>query len=262
MLESPHISLIIPAWNEALYLPRLLDSVVAARARYRAGAGAIEVLVADNVSTDETARVAAAHDCRVVQVEKRVIGAVRNGGAAVARGAILSFIDADCTIHPETFNAVSAAFGDHRLMASMTGLRFDRWSPGIAATYALTVPLAWITGLDAGVMSCRQGDFQAIGGYNEDRLFAEDVQILIDLRRLGRSRGQRMRRLRGVKAVTSTRKFDRHGDWHMFAMMARAPLALFRRNAVRDTALEYWYQDRISPPSGPAEGAPAPPNAR
>jgi hypothetical protein len=36
---NPLISLVIPAWNEAAFLPRLLDSVDAARRRYRGGAG-------------------------------------------------------------------------------------------------------------------------------------------------------------------------------------------------------------------------------
>ncbi len=56
MPEAPiRISLVIPAWNEERYLPRLLDSVDAARARYRGGADRIEVIVADNASTDRTA---------------------------------------------------------------------------------------------------------------------------------------------------------------------------------------------------------------
>src|SRR5207249_845038 len=48
----PRVSLIIPAYNEAAYLPRLLDSVDAARARFARGAEAVEVIVADNASSD------------------------------------------------------------------------------------------------------------------------------------------------------------------------------------------------------------------
>jgi len=50
-VSPPRISLVIPAYNEEKYLPRLLDSVDAARARF-AGRGDVEVIVADNVSTD------------------------------------------------------------------------------------------------------------------------------------------------------------------------------------------------------------------
>ena len=53
-------TLVIPAHNEEALLPRLLDTVEVARARYSFGAGAIEVIVADNASTDRTAGIAAA----------------------------------------------------------------------------------------------------------------------------------------------------------------------------------------------------------
>ena len=69
-VETPHISLIIPAYNEAELLPRLLDSVDTARAAY---GGTVEVIVADNASTDETAEIALQRGCRVARVEKRSI---------------------------------------------------------------------------------------------------------------------------------------------------------------------------------------------
>ena len=74
----------------------------------------------------------------------------------------------------------------------------------------------WLTGFDTGLVFCRRTDFEALGGYDESRLIAEDLDFLTRLRRLARGRGQRMVRLRGVKAITSTRKFDAHGDWFFF----------------------------------------------
>ena len=52
------ISLVIPAHNEERYLPRLLDSLDTARDQWRRGADALEVVVADNDSTDKTAQIA------------------------------------------------------------------------------------------------------------------------------------------------------------------------------------------------------------
>src|SRR4051812_13798536 len=102
----PRFSLVIPARNEEALLPRLLETVEVARNRYRGGAAEVEVIVADNVSTDATASVARERGARVVTVERRIIGAVRNGGAKVATGEILCFVDADHSIHPDTFNAI------------------------------------------------------------------------------------------------------------------------------------------------------------
>ena len=85
-MAAPRISLVVPAYNEAVLLPALLETVARARARHSRGADAIEIVVADNASTDDTARIARDAGCRVVHVEKRSIAAARNGGARAARG--------------------------------------------------------------------------------------------------------------------------------------------------------------------------------
>ncbi|MFN8988261.1 MAG: hypothetical protein ACK5VR_18345 [Burkholderiales bacterium] len=48
-MTTPRFSLVIPAYNEAAFLPALLDSVDVARAQYRGGAGAIVVFVGNNM---------------------------------------------------------------------------------------------------------------------------------------------------------------------------------------------------------------------
>ena len=235
-------SLIVPAFNEERLLPRLLASVAVARARH-ARPEAIEVIVADNASTDRTAQVAAAAGCRVVTVAKRVIGAVRNGGAAAARGELLCFIDADSQVHPQTFNALDEALARGRCVGGATGVTLERWSVGIALTYALFLPMVWITGMDAGVVFCRRSDFEAIGGYDETRLVAEDVAFLWALRRLGRSRGERLRRVTAAKAVASTRKFDEFGDWHTFSLVSEGLRHFFKGKPTEFTD-RYWYKPK------------------
>lgn len=246
MPESPaplRRSLVVPAYNEARWLPSLLDSVDAARARCRGGSSSVEVIVADNASTDRTAEIAVARGCRVVRVETRSIAAARNGGARIARGEILLFADADSRIHPGTFDAVDEALESDRIVGGATGVTLDRWSPGIALTFALMVPLVWATGMDTGVVFCRREDFAAVGGYDEHRRFAEDVFFLLALRRLGRSRRRRLARLRSVKAVASTRKFDEHGDWHYVRMILSLPFAcLLAPRFAAKTVERYWYR--------------------
>jgi len=248
----PRISVVIPAWNEEAYLPRLLDSVDAARARFPGGSEQIEVVVADNASTDRTAEIAAARGCRVVRVEKRVIAAARNGGAAAARGAIIAFVDADSTIHPDTFDAIERAMAGRRFAGGATGVHMERVTPGVAAAFAMMIWLVWATGMDTGVVFCRRADFEALGGYDESRLFGEDVKFLWRLRRLGKGRGERLVRLRGVKAVTSVRKWESHGDWYYVLMLLRAPvLPLLSRGYVERMVRRIWYEGRgpRNPPS-------------
>ena len=241
-MNDPDISLVIPAYNEARFLPRLLTSLAVARDRYLASGGSVDIIVADNFSTDDTAQVAAAGGARVVRVEQRRIAAARNGGAAAARGRILAFLDADTVrVHPDTFAVVATALDDPRVVGGATGCTLERWSVGLAATYAMMIPLVWATRFDTGLVFCRRADFVAVGGYLEELRLAEDVAFLWRLRRFGRQRGQRLRRLRRYKVVASTRKFDEHGDWHYFGFLARAPALLFgaRFDALAD---RYWYR--------------------
>ena len=241
----PEISLVIPAYNEANYLPRLLDTIDAARDRFAGGRDQIEVIVADNGSTDDTAAIAGARGCRVATVSKRIIGASRNGGAAIATAPILCFCDADMQIHPDTFNAVAKAIANPKIAGGATGVTLERWSVGIALTFSAIIPLVWATGMDTGVVYMRRADFEALGGYSETRHFAEDVAFFFRLLKLGRSRGQHLHRLRRFKAIASVRKFDKYGDWHYFWMMPKLTFGMLKpHSSDHPTARKYWYEDR------------------
>ena len=251
------ISLVIPAWNEQDYLPRLLQSVAIACAAYRGGSERIEVIVADNGSTDATAQIAHAAGCLVVSVERRCIAAARNGGAARASGRIIAFADADFRIDPETFNYIDAIMSHDEVVGGATGMTMERWSLGIRTTLWLVAPLIWMMGLDAGVWFCRRSDFELTGRFDESLRAAEDLKWLLALRRLGRKRRPRARTvtchsarrygLRPALAINSVRKFDKHGDWHFLRhMLLNAPRLLYARKLVDDHIENYWYQDRAS----------------
>ena len=241
-------SLIIPAYNEQGYLPSLLDSVEIASTNYKDGSSSIEVIVSDNCSTDKTAEIARTRGCRVVHEEKRIIAAVRNAGAAVANGEILAFVDADSQIHPNTFNVIDHAIASGKVVAGATGVTLDRMSPGISLTYyAGMLPMILITGMDTGVVFCRRIDFKEIGGYNEQKLFAEDVDFLVRLKLLGRTRKQKLTRLTSARAIASTRKFDKHGDWHYFPLLIRGLYVMFfPSKSFNEFAKKYWYDDRCT----------------
>jgi hypothetical protein len=74
---------------------------------------------------------------------------------------------------------------------------------------------------------------------------AEDVALLFALRRVGRKQGKRLTRLRHVKAVASTRKFDEYGDWHYLTTIPRLAVGLVvRRPALLKEIERYWYEPR------------------
>jgi glycosyltransferase involved in cell wall biosynthesis len=238
----PRLSLVIPAYNEERFLPRLLDSIDEAARRY---AASVEVIVADNASTDRTAELARRRGCRVVSAEKRCIAAARNAGGRAARGEIVGFVDADMRIHPDSFDAIDKALASARIVGGATGCTLERWSLGLGVTFAMFLPLVWLTNFDTGVVFCRRTDFEATGGYNESLRLAEDVAFLVALRGLGKKNGRRLTRLRNVKALASTRKFDEHGDWHYMTTIPRWTLAyLLKQPGARGKIERYWYEPR------------------
>ncbi len=241
----PRFSLIIPAYNESAWLMPLLDSVDAARKNYQGDADSIEVIVGNNQSTDDTAAIAIARGCNVAQVEKRAIAAARNGGAAIARSEWLCFIDADSRIHPDSFNAIDDLINHKNIVVGATGVKPDRWSLGIICTWLCALPVVYLTNVDSGIVFCRRADFVTIGGYDEDLQYAEDIKLLQDLKKLGRTRGQHFARPKNVKAITSTRKFDKYGDWHYFTRMPRVGFWMFiDKSKVEKFTRAYWYEDR------------------
>lgn len=102
MREQPIISVIIPVFNTAEYLPRCLDSVL--NNTYRN----LEVLCINDGSTDNSAAIVARYakkDSRVVLIEQENAGvsAARNVGLDVATGDFIAFIDSDDWVHPQYF---------------------------------------------------------------------------------------------------------------------------------------------------------------
>ena len=81
------ISIVIPAFNEEYYLPKLLDSIK--RQTYKN----YEIIVADADSKDKTRQIAKKHGCSIVKGGMPAAG--RNSGAKSAKGDILLFLDAD-----------------------------------------------------------------------------------------------------------------------------------------------------------------------
>jgi predicted glycoside hydrolase/deacetylase ChbG (UPF0249 family) len=240
---APQFSVVVPAYNESRYLPHLLDSIEVARRLYSADSGAVEVIVVDNASTDNTREIARTRGCTALLEPKRVIGAVRNTGAKVARGDALVFIDADSQVHPETFIRLQAALESPAVLGGATGITMDRWSPGIAVTWFLLDLWCRLTGWDTGVLFCRREVFEAIGGFDERLLFAEDLALYKELRRVARERGQRFVRLRGIRAVNSARKFDQFGQWGWpIANTKIIWLAMFRSPRARGLIERHWYE--------------------
>lgn len=126
MVESPYLSLVIPAYNEQETIPTLLQRVEAALERL---GQAYEVIIVDDGSTDATP--ALLEEAMPQRPYLRLLRLKRNSGQSAAfdagfkaaRGQIIATIDADLQNDPEEIPRLLEMLGDFDMI---TGWRKDR----------------------------------------------------------------------------------------------------------------------------------------
>src|SRR2546427_10482676 len=127
---APRISVLVPTWNEAKYLPGLFESLK------HQTIPPDEVLVADSGSSDGTPKVARKAGAIVVEGERRGPGEGRNRGARKATGEVLVFVDADCVLPPNLLEAVFLALADPDVVGGATGFAPAKGRPaGLSLFY-------------------------------------------------------------------------------------------------------------------------------
>ena len=197
------ISLIIPVYNEAANLDRLLPYLKCQQNT----ACLHEILLVDGGSRDNSAEVGRLHGARVIPSEK---GRARqmNAGAAAASGELLYFLHAD-TFPPSGYDSAILESQKHGPVAGCFRLRFDLASPILAG-------FAWFTRWNWPI--CRGGDqslfipkdwFMALGGYNTDYKIYEDNEFT------GRIYKAYPFRVLPQEVVTSARKYRQMGVWKL-----------------------------------------------
>ncbi len=210
-----NFSVVIPAHNEEVLLPRGLRAIRAAETAVGRG---VEIVVVANRCTDATAERARDAGAIVVEHDARNISVVRNAGAAAATGEYLVTIDADSLMSPGALTEVARLLESGHYVGGGSTFRPERNSAGILVTTSLVRFATWAARVSGVMFWCRRSDFEAIGGFDERLLLAEDVDFARRLRAHGRKTHRKFTTLRSAPVITSTRKFDRFGDWHMFAM--------------------------------------------
>ncbi|HET6362160.1 MAG TPA: glycosyltransferase, partial [Gemmatimonadota bacterium] len=143
MTAEPRVSVVVPTWNEAERLPRLLDALE------RCDPSPHEVIVVDGGSEDSTADLG--------RERVRVIGAERgrarqqNAGAREASGDVLWFLHADCAPAPSSVVEIRVA----TLRGSPGGCFLIAFPPEERALHPL---LPWIErGINARTRLTRRG---------------------------------------------------------------------------------------------------------
>jgi glycosyltransferase involved in cell wall biosynthesis len=174
----PSVSVVVPAFDEAEHIERLLTSLA------RQEHAPLEVIVADDGSRDRTAELATRHGARVLRLPHRGPAAAKNAGAAAAKGDVLAFVDADMACAPQFLSRLVAPIAEERATGTFTREIFlanahRRWARAYAALrwsppdrlLPADFPDRW-----AQFRALRRTDFERAGGF-DDVGYGEDLTL-------------------------------------------------------------------------------------
>ena len=179
--RRPTISLVIPAYNEELYLPACLDAVMA-----HVAGKAMEIVVVDNNSTDGTRAVVERYPAvtYVFEPEKGITRA-RQRGFLTATGDILAYVDADT--HPPAgwIEQIWEEYERHPDIACLSGPYSFYDLSGLrnmlsSAWFVAARPLSALTGylMVGGNFAIRRDVLVKMGGFDSSiEFYGEDVDI-------------------------------------------------------------------------------------
>lgn len=187
MAKSPRFSIVIPCYNESAVIGRALRSL--ARQDF---AGAYEIIVVDNNSSDDTAAKARQLGARVIEEKRPGVCWARQTGTEVARGEIIVSTDADSHFEKHWLTHLDAAFSANPDVVAVAGpfhyAGGPKWS--VYAKFIFNV-VSLVYKLTGHVMYAPGANFafkkSAWEGYNTLMTqYGDEVDLLRKLRRKGR----------------------------------------------------------------------------
>ena len=169
------ISCIVPVFNGEKYLAEALDSILAQTYR------PLDVILADDGSTDGTADLAAGYKDRIRYVRQDNAGspAARNLGLSIAKGEFVAFLDADDLWHPEKLHRQMARFEARpELDLCVTHLQ-NFWIPELEKE-KIRFQTDRITKILPGYVTvtllARRSLFDRVGSFNPDLKVGDDTE--------------------------------------------------------------------------------------
>ena len=184
------VSIIIPAYNAE----RTISEAVKACLEQDYPNGALEVIVVDDGSTDDTARIVREFSVRYFYQENAGPAKARNTGWRAAGGELICFTDADCVPHRDWAAKLAAAYDEERRIGAVGG-SYDIANPGSLLAECVHREIVFrhagmprkVRALGAYNLSVRSAVLEEIGGFSEAYRFAsgEDNDLCYEIIKRG-----------------------------------------------------------------------------
>lgn len=248
-MSAPWLSVIVPTYNGARYLPDALESVRAQRLE------GVEVIAIDDGSTDETLAILATYRDRLplTVVERRAgnWAANTNLGLETARGEWACFLHQDDAWLPGRIDFVRSRIErDPALLLhsadfiDAAGRTVGRWSCPLPPAQSGLPPEKTIARLlvqnfvPLPAATFRRADALRVGGLNPDLWFTADWDLWLKLAAMGRT----------VYVPRSLAAFRLHGQSQTVVRSGRSAEMRQQYQAVFDHHWPLW-RDRVSAPT-------------
>jgi glycosyltransferase involved in cell wall biosynthesis len=228
------LSIVIPTYNEECYLPFLLRSIEAQKYKD------YEIVVADAHSTDGTREIATKAGARVVDGGKP--GAGRNRGAAVAKGDIILFFDADVILPDPWFLQVTLGEFEKRKLDvatckihPMSDKTVDQLFHEVF-NYFMWVTSAIRPHAPGFCIFVRRAIHEQIKGFDETITLAEDHDYAMRAGRAGK-----FGLLKSYRVPVSVRRFDRDGRFNIAVKYLMCELYMRTKGNVTTDMFNYTF---------------------
>lgn len=175
------ITVIVPAYNEEDLIAGCLDSLL----NQTLGRANYEIIVVDNNSTDETARIALSKGVRVEkELRKGYVHAIRRG-IDVSQTDLIAFTDADCRVPSNWLEKILDHFNSSVMVVGVGGkLAFYGIPPIMDKTFRSILYLN--KALPGNNMAVRRDALSLIGGVDPNINLTVDYWLTLKLRKVGK----------------------------------------------------------------------------
>ena len=194
-LETPLVSVVIPCYNQAYFLPEAIESILAQTYRE------IEIVAVDDGSPDGTSQVVARYPgVRYVRQENQGLAGARNAGFKHSKGEYVVFLDADDHLTPNAIESHLSCFAEYPKTGFVVGdidhIALDgsytgspRWPLLESNQYEELLRVNHVANTIAVMF--RREVLEQLGGFNRACSPAEDYELLLRAARLFSSRHHR-----------------------------------------------------------------------